>query len=388
VVTTLNKEERIALFKFLSIYMFSAAILISIIAILYYKKEMISIQEHSTMEMQNKALMIEKELINAHMEGREYHYNTSLEKRFQIGLFNEEKQTVYSSLRSKEVFFEKRVYKNDSYEYIVDTLQMPIFGVKYIVIEGTEGFEQKLKLTILIFGVVVVSTVFVGFIGYFLSQLLLNPIKQRVQKLDDFIKDSSHELNTPISALMMSVSSLKNKKEVDSRVLNHIAVSVKQIAQIYNSLSFLAFFDRDEVVNEEFDLQEVIKESVKFFEEIAQVKGNRFELHLEPTLVFMDKSRIQKVFNNLFSNAIKYSYPNTPIKLELKNRIFSIEDEGVGIKKEDQKSIFNRFERKSKEQGGFGIGLDIVKSICKMYDIKFWVHSQLQKGSTFYLQFS
>jgi two-component system OmpR family sensor kinase len=72
----------------------------------------------------------------------------------------------------------------------------------------------------------------------------------------------------------------------------------------------------------------------------------------------------------------------------LKNRIFSIEDEGGGIKKEDQKSIFNRFERKSKEQGGFGIGLDIVKSICKMYDIKFWVHSQLQKGSTFYLQFS
>ena len=231
------------------------------------------------------------------------------------------------------------------------------------------------------------SVVFISFIGYFLSKLLIAPIKERIEKLNRFIKDSAHDINTPVSALMMSVSSLKAKGNIDKRVVNHISISAKLISQIYNSLSFIAFNDEDEVLDEEFDLSKLIRESVRFFDEIAEMRGNVILCELEPTTINMDRSRIQKVINNLISNALKYSYAKTEVKIVLKNRVFSIEDKGIGIAKDDQKAIFDRYERKSKEIGGFGIGLDIVKSVCCTYGIDIKLESKLKEKTTFYLKF-
>jgi len=108
---------------------------------------------------------------------------------------------------------------------------------------------------------------------------------------------------------------------------------------------------------------------------------------LQTTFVYMDKSRIQKVIHNLLSNAIKYSYPKTAICVELSEHLLTVKNEGVGIHKENQKSIFKRFERRSNAVGGFGIGLDIVNSVCKRYDIKVWVESIPNKETTFFLHF-
>lgn len=384
--TTLNKEDRLALIKFLSIYMISAVVLIAIIAVLYYKKEIVAIEEKCTMEMVNSALQVEKELMNAHMEGSKYNFIPP-KTNLNIGLFTQEGKSVYSNLESPNVKFDKVAYKSDTHEFHIDTLDMSIFGIKYIVVEGQEGFSAKYRLIALIASVVFVSTIFIGIIGYFLSRILVAPMQERVEKLNAFIKDTAHDINTPVSALMMSVSSLKNRDKIDTRVLNHISISTKLISQIYNSLSFIAFNDRDEILNEEFDIKELIEESVKFFDEVAAAKGNTIQTDMQSTLAFMDRSRTQKLINNLISNAIKYSYPNTPIVIKLKDRVFSIKDEGIGISKEDQKSIFNRYERKSKESGGFGIGLDIVRSVCTTYNIKIWIKSILQKETTFYLKF-
>ncbi len=384
--TTLNKEEKTALIKFLVIYMLSATILISIIAFLYYKKEIVSIEDKCSMEMTNAALMIEKELMHAQMEGLTYEFNPPTDN-LHVGLFDKNGNALYSNLESKSVLFSAKAYKNNTHEFHIDTLDMPVFGIKYIVIEGQEGFRERFKLLALISVVFVISLIFVGIIGYFLTRLLIAPIKERMEKLNAFIKDSSHDLNTPISALMMSVSSLKNKEKIEPRVLNHITISTKLISQIYNSLSYIAFNDRDVYMDEEFDLKEVANECVRFFEDIAGTKGNSLHVSLQSTLVFMDKSRIQKLINNLLSNAIKYSYANTVIEVKLQERVLSIKDRGIGISKENQKSIFNRYERKSSEQGGFGIGLDIVNSVCKTYDIEIWIESVVGEGSTFFLRF-
>jgi two-component system OmpR family sensor kinase len=386
VVTTLNKEEKNALIKFLFIYMLSATILIGMIAFLYYKKEVVAIDDKCSMEMTNAALLIEKELMHAHMEGLAFEFNPKVEN-LHVGLFGTDGSKIHSNLQNENILLSQKSYRSNTHEFHVDTLDMPVFGIKYIVIEGQEGFNEKFRLLSLIFIVSIASIFFVGFIGYLLSKMLIAPIKERIEKLNAFIKDSSHDLNTPVSALMMSVSSLKNKEKIDQRVLNHISISTKLISQIYNSLSYIAFNDRDEYMNEKFDLAELVKESVRFFDEIAGAKGNKIEVDLEQTFVFMDRSRIQKLINNLLSNAIKYSFSNTTINISLKQRVLSVQDRGIGISKEDEKAIFHRYERKSKDQGGFGIGLDIVSSVCKTYNIEIWIESKVGVGSTFYLRF-
>ncbi len=384
--TILNSEERKALFSFLAIYILSAMVLVSIIVFLYYNKEIVSIDNQCSIEMSNKAMLIEKEIMQAYMENKEYKFNVN-STTLRVGLFDKDGNPIYSNLDSKTVYLSKKAYRSNTHEYHIDKLDKPIFNVSYIVVEGSEGAKQKLKLMIVITMVVLATLVFVGFIGYFLSRQLTAPIKARVEKLNRFIKDSAHDINTPVSALMMSVSYLKTKKEVDKRVLNHISISAKLISQIYNSLSFIAFDDKDEVIDEEFDLSDLIKESVRFFDEIAAIRGNKIVCVLESTMVNMDRSRMQKVINNLISNALKYSYPDTEIKINLKDGIFSIEDRGIGIAKDDQKAVFDRYERKSKDIGGFGIGLNIVKTVCNAYNIEIKLESELEKGTTFSLVF-
>ena len=384
--TTLNNEERKALVSFLAIYILSAMILVSIIGFLYYNKEIVTIDNQCSIEMSSKAMWIEKELMHAQMENKEYKFNVN-SKTLNVGLFDIDGNVIHSNLDSKKIYLSKKAYKNNIHEYHIDKLENPLLNVSYIVVEGSEGAKEKFKLMILIGLVVLASLVFIGFTGYFLSRLLIAPIKARIEKLNCFIKDSAHDINTPVSALMMSVSSLKAKEDIDKRVVNHISISAKLISQIYNSLSFIAFNDKDEVLDEEFDLSELVKESVKFFDEIAGVRGNVILCELEPTKVNMDRSRIQKVINNLISNALKYSYAKTEVKITLKNHIFSIEDKGIGIAQNDQKAIFDRYERKSKEIGGFGIGLDIVKSVCYTYGIDIKLESKLKEGTIFYLKF-
>ncbi len=383
----LNKEERRALIGFLSIYTLSALVLISIIAVLYYNKGIVSISDKCSIQMRNASLTVEKELMQAQMEKKAYKFKPPVNVGLRLGLFDKNGKAIYSNLKSQKIFFSKKSYRNNEHEYHVHRLNTPILGVSYVVVENDGNRNEKLKLITLIFSTMLASMVFVFFVGFLLSRVLLKPIKDRIRKLNRFIRDSSHELNTPVSALIMSASSVKNSNELNPRILNHISVSAKQISQIYNTLSFVAFNDIDERYDEKFDLKVLVEESVRFFDEIAKSRGNTIECTLQSTTVFLDKSRIQKVINNLLSNALKYSFAKTKIAVILKNHTLCIINEGEGINKEDQKAIFKRFERRSKSEGGFGIGLDIVQSVCSEYGIKIDVESMPGKKTTFFLIF-
>ena len=91
--------------------------------------------------------------------------------------------------------------------------------------------------------------------------------------------------------------------------------------------------------------------------------------------------------SNLVSNAIKYNKMGGEIDISLKNKILTIKDTGIGIQEEKVKNIFDRYYRATLEQGGFGIGLNIVSKICKDYNIKIVVDSELNESTTFKLIF-
>lgn len=231
------------------------------------------------------------------------------------------------------------------------------------------------------------SAIFIGCIGYLLSKILLNPVRQRVEAMDKFIKDSAHELNTPISVLMTSVSMLKNGKN-PQKMMKYILSSSKQISQIYNDIHFSAFNELNEDVFEEFNLKDLVSESVEFFNDISITKNITISSNLQDCFIKMDKTKTQKIVNNLLSNAIKYSKKDSIIEVVLEKNILKVKDFGIGISQEEQKEIFKRYKRGNNIEGGFGIGLDIVKRVCDEYDLILDLKSQIDKETTFSIDFS
>jgi len=178
------------------------------------------------------------------------------------------------------------------------------------------------------------------------------------------------------------------KGKNEEKMLRYINSSTKQISEAYNDLHFAVFDDIQDSMNVTFNVKELCDESIEFFSDIALVKKISITSNMDDLNIFMDKNKAQKMINNLISNAIKYSKRNGKIEINIKDALFAIKDYGIGISKEEQKVIFKRYERGTNNEGGLGIGLDIVNHISKEYDIKIELESKLDSGSTFSLDFS
>ena len=352
------------------------------IGFLYYKEKLATIDRYCGVSMENMAMQIKMDILN-HND-----INTLFDdiERLRIGLYDKNLQAIVSNLTTKKIDFYQTNYTQNSSAFFVSSFIKPIDNIKYVIIEDSKVTGKMIELKKFILEMLLLASIFVAFIGYFLSRLLLKPVKENFAILNRFIKDSAHELNTPVTALMMSANYLK--KTYDPEIVEHMLMSSKMISETYNSISYLAFHDLDIENKEEFDLSQLIQESIDYFKEIAGSKNIKINAELHSYTINMDKNSIKKLINNLISNAIKYSYRDKNIKILLKANIFTIKDEGMGIAKKDQKKIFKRYKRIEKQEaGGFGIGLDIVMGICRKYAIKIELQSTLGEGSTFTLTF-
>ena len=308
------------------------------------------------------------------------------ESDIRVGLFDKDKHLIRSNLTTEKINFNQLNYNNLTSAFYIEEMINPINNIEYIVIEDSKLSANMQKLKSLIWIMLFMASIFVAFVGYFLSRLLLKPVKENFAILSRFMKDSAHELNTPVTALMMSANYLKN--EYDKEMVEHMLLSSKMISETYNSIAYLAFHELDVEFKEKFDLAEVTYASIKYFKEIASNKNIVINAELNTFMVNMDKNSIRKLLNNLISNAIKYSYNNKTIEITLQDNILTIKDEGQGIAKSDQKKIFKRYKRVNKKgTGGFGIGLDIVMGVCRANKIEISLESQLKKGSLFRLLF-
>ena len=147
-------------------------------------------------------------------------------------------------------------------------------------------------------------------------------------------------------------------------------------------------FSNKEETGEALDIQKVLEKSISYYEPLCGSKRIDIQSDLEKYIFTIPETQLQLLFGNLIGNAIKYSPARSTIKIELKEGIFRIKDEGIGIETTTQKEIFKKFKRGTEYSGGFGVGLSIVKSICDEYSIKIEVDSVLGKGTEFLLRFS
>ncbi len=228
----------------------------------------------------------------------------------------------------------------------------------------------------------------------------------------EFISVVSHQLRSPLSNLRWIIELLNSGKvdSVSEKQLEYFKVLKENSDRMRELISDLLIISRIETAKfplkkKEFSLVELIKELIKGLEPLA--KASNVEVKFEPKAdspkIFADPSQIRLVIENLLDNAIRYIHPvrndisngvkekrMVEIKLEQKknNLYFEIEDTGVGIPKEDQKYIFQKFFRSENvmryQTQGSGLGLYIAKSIIERSGGKIGFKSEEGKGSTFW----
>lgn len=223
----------------------------------------------------------------------------------------------------------------------------------------------------------------------------------KVFKIDrnEFLGNVAHELRTPIFAIQLSLETLLdgaiNDENVNVDFLNRAFIQTKRLTELVDDLISISKFETGlKMSRRYFGIVNAIGKTIEELKTLAEKKNITLEFNpsnAEGITVFGDEQRLQQVLVNLIDNAIKYTQINGSIKIYLevndKEVFVNIEDTGIGIPPKDLKRIFERFYRvdktRSREIGGSGLGLSIVKHILEAHSSRITVESELNKGSKF-----
>ncbi|EQB35379.1 hypothetical protein M947_08840 [Sulfurimonas hongkongensis] len=361
----LTASEKKSLYGFLGLYLGSSILLIFFMAISFYGYESKSIEAIKKEKMYSLSSHISSKIITSYMNDEPL-----LVKEvdgFEISLYDENKNLILGK-ELKDAKFEEGFYTSAEFEYLVDLSPQMHHGVKYLITKSIKKDDERLNLIKNILLISFSSIFAIVVVGYFLTKMFLKPIQNERVKLDKFIKDSTHELNTPITAILMSVERLK-KQNIDEKILQRVEISSKRVQKIYADLTYLLLEDNLNVIKS-INLKEALLGELTLYEDLALKKSITIEKELEDVYISIDESSVQRLFSNLLSNAIKYNKNNGIIKISLTKDLFSITNTSENISKASQDKIFQRYYRHNKHEGGFGIGLDIVKRVSQMYNLE------------------
>ncbi len=217
-------------------------------------------------------------------------------------------------------------------------------------------------------------------IGYVFISQLLESKSRNDEKMEHLIREVLHEINLPISTIDANCTMLKNSI-VDTKKLkriDRIEKSSKRLKKLYKELAYNIKKDISAVEKEEFNLKELIDESVAYFKEM---KRNEIVTDIEDIKIYGDKIGLLQVIDNIIENAIKYSQKDKPINIVLKEGILYIEDRGIGMDENEILRVYERYYQSDRKSVGEGIGLAIVKRYCDDEGIELKIESQKAKGT-------
>lgn len=248
------------------------------------------------------------------------------------------------------------------------------------------------------------SLFFLMVVGAFiLSFQIIFKQKKLSDMKTDFINNMTHELKTPIATISIASEMLKDNgiSATEENRAKYAGIIFDENKRLYNHVEQvlrIARLEKGELqLNlEDSDLHEIIKTTANRFNLILEELDGVIELNLQAknSIHKVDEMHITNVINNLIDNAIKYN-DKTPL---IKINTFSIPtgiqievvDNGVGLSKENQQKVFEKFYRVGKgnvhDTKGFGLGLSYVQSIVEKHHGKVWVESKLKEGSKFIIQ--
>lgn len=235
-----------------------------------------------------------------------------------------------------------------------------------------DSMDKKIFFMKIKFGLFFVLTLtIIGVIAAILVRIFLKPLNEYIKTLDMFIKDATHEINTPISVILMSIETLKKDhlELEEQKKIDRIKIASLQLNKIYRDLVAHNFPHSLESNNTQLQLDVILKERINFFTPFFIQKNLLITTNIKPVIFNGNKEKITLLFDNLLSNAIKYNSKDGMIEILLEENKFMIKDSGKGINIKDLNKIYERYTRYSTDSGGFGIGLFLVKKICDEYHI-------------------
>ena len=386
----LRSSEKSSLLRFLALYIVLVTMLLLLLGIFYYESQeklMFSNQRTILLNHANQQVKALKSLHNSFSHKNEIYPRNIY---FRSAVYDIEGRLIFSNLKNNDILFDKEIYRTGEYLQFVKYLDDYYLGAKYLFIEVDEDltWRDETMSNILTFGGL--TLVVLAIFGFFFMRIFLRPMKNSIIRLDDFIKDTTHELNTPISAILANVEmmDINSMTEKNQKKLARINIAAKTVSHLYQDLTYLTLSHNRESQDEWIEMKQLIEDRVEYFAILAGSKKILFKLDLEDTAIFIDGIKIARVVDNLISNAIKYNRRNGKIFIVLRQTYVEIRDTGIGIESKEVNEVFERYTRFNASEGGFGIGLNIVKSIIDEYHLRIRVTSVLHEGTTMRIEFS
>ena len=318
----------------------------------------------------------------------------SISAKYRFGVFSTEREKIiFSTEGSNPVTLLEKGYAFILYPE--DILKEPDYLMLYFPNERGFLIGQMA-------GLMVISVALIVIIIFSFTYTILTVYRQkRISEMkNDFINNMTHEFKTPISTISLACQALKDKDfakttEVYDSYIGVIGEENVRLGAMAEKILQSAVLEKKqlELKKELFDIHEVITDVVNKIGIQVQIKDGRIttDFKADPALINADKVHFTNLINNLLDNANKYS-PQKPIirvSTQTVNTgiMISIEDNGIGISKKNQKKIFDKLYRVPMgdlhDFKGFGLGLSYVKVIVEYHKGSIRLESELKKGTKF-----
>ncbi len=379
---SLLKSEKSSFLRFLTLYVTMISIVIIISSLFYYQTEekLFLAQQRATLTkyayIQTKRLKV---LHHYFYERKTY----PRDERFKSAIYDIEFKKIFSLLENENIRFDEDIYIDNNAIHFVKSLDVYFLGAKYLVLEIKHDGMWRDEIWKTIIGYGLMAFVLFMIFGLYLAKLFLRPMRNSIMLLDRFIKDTTHELNTPLSAILANIEMMDTEVMVEKnrKKLTRINIAAKTVSTLYKDLTYLTLEQDKKNNDEKINIENEILDRVEYFDILAKSKNITMKHTLDNSSIIMDRRKFVRVLDNLISNAIKYNIRDGKIEIMLHKNKLTIRDTGIGIEEEKIPFMFDRYMRFNNSEGGFGVGLSIVKKILDEYKIKIDVHSKKGVGT-------
>jgi len=382
-----NKNIQKTIINVVSIYLITTILLVLTLSYVYIvnQEKSIFLLEQEKIDIQAKYIIDQLEILDDNIVEEVAFYPRV--EGIESAIYDVDKNLIFSTFDEKIILFDAKRFIKDDFIYYVYNIEPYYLGAAYLVIQKKKVLEFNSTLK-KIAAIVMLIILFLVFTSFLLVKILIKPLSDNVNLLDKFIKDTTHELITPTSTILnnIEVLDLSTIDEKNLKKINRIKIGATTISNIYKDLSFLLLNNRQKSENKNLNISNILNNRIEYFKILADNRKINFSVQIQDNVYSMiDMHRAERLFDNLISNAIKFSNKNSTIHIYLAQNVnqivLSIEDEGIGMENSELNEVFTRYKRFNENISGFGIGYDIINSIVREYDMDIKIISHKNRGT-------